>query len=130
MPLRYLPRPFPPVETPDIPSSGVQGLSADSAPNHLLEEAAASLDLYHLSPPSESDAAKLGSTADLAYFMSKLQVSGNRHLCQLSHHNNCNSLSPFICHCASSPLPLGLYTHTVRPRQPLSSPRALETTLS
>ncbi len=61
--LRYLPRPF--------PSNG--SAASASATNHLLEEAAASLDIHHLQPPTEADAAKLGSPADLTYFMSRLQ---------------------------------------------------------
>lgn len=67
--LRYLPRPFP-VSTP---TGNSRQAGRPGPTDHLLDEAAASLDLQNLSPPTEADAAKLGSTADLAYFMSRLQ---------------------------------------------------------
>ena len=70
--LRYLPRPFPSAVPP---TSDVSGTTTD-ATNRLLEAAAASLDMYDLAPPGEADAAKLGSPADIAFFMSKLQVCG------------------------------------------------------
>ena len=74
--LRYLPRPFPaaPVSASAAAAAAAAAATDPFASNHLLEEAAASLDLYNLEPPSEKDTAKLGSTADLAYFMSRLQV--------------------------------------------------------
>lgn len=78
--LRHLPRPFP-VAASSVHYGGEvggDGGEADSAANRLLEDAAASLDIYNLSPPTEADAARLGSTADLAYFMTKLQVHDNQ----------------------------------------------------
>ncbi len=72
--LRYLPRPFPTTAAADSGSS----LPLGTGSNQLLEQAAASLEIYNLPPPSEADAAKLGSQADLAYFMSRLQVGVKR----------------------------------------------------
>ena len=73
--LRHLPRPFP---APSISGGGGVdgGVESDAAANRLLEDAAASLDIYNLQPPTEADAARLGSPADLAYFMTKMQVGG------------------------------------------------------
>lgn len=77
--LRYLPRPFPVGNSAGTAASqspyAVNGNgAATDGSSPLLDEAAAALGLYQMEPPGERDAAKLGSTADIAYFMSRLQV--------------------------------------------------------
>jgi hypothetical protein len=76
--MRYLPRPF--ASGNSSGGGGLTGirLSANeddvTANNQLLEEAASCLDIRNIQHPTEADAAKLGTSADLAYFVSKLQV--------------------------------------------------------
>ncbi|GAX76338.1 hypothetical protein CEUSTIGMA_g3784.t1 [Chlamydomonas eustigma] len=75
--LRYLPRPFGAGNSSAGAIMSGSQLTANednvAANNQLLEEASVCLDLHNLKPPTEEDAANLGTSADLAYFMSKLQ---------------------------------------------------------
>jgi len=70
--LRYLPRPF---STPSANGTATANGNGSSSGGNgmLLDEATAGLDILNIPIPKESDASKLGSKADLAYFLSRLQ---------------------------------------------------------